>query len=214
MTTDDDVKMGLKNYIAKMLDFGVDGRNIHFVISSGAQKVELTKKIIEYLKVMGYVVNPVTADQEGKLGLKCVLPEEYKNDAFVADIGSGNTKITWYEGAGLKSVETSGAKYFQLGQTDGAVYGEVKQKSAAVPNPKRKTCFIIGGAPFQMAKMVRQGKERFTVLNAPDNYKMDDAKGKAGLNIYKAIADGTNCQQFVFDWDANFTIGFLLALPN
>ena len=214
MTTDDDVKMGLKNYIAKMLDFGVDGRNIHFVISSGAQKVELTKKIIEYLKLMGYVVNPVTADQEGKLGLKCVLPEEYKNDAFVADIGSGNTKMTWYEGAGLKSVEASGAKYFQIGQTDAAVYGEVKQKSSAVPNPKRKTCFIIGGAPFQMAKMVRQGKERFTVLNAPDNYKMEDAKGKAGVNIYKAIADGTNCQQFVFDWDANFTIGFLLALPN
>ena len=214
MTTDDDVKMGLKNYIAKMLDFGVDGKNIHFVISSGAQKVELTKKIIEYLKQMGYVVNPVTADLEGKLGLKCVLPEEYKNDAFVADIGSGNTKMTWYEGAGLKSVEASGAKYFQIGQTDAAVYGEVKQKSSAVPNQKRKTCFIIGGAPFQMAKMVRQGKERFTVLNAPDNYKMDDAKGKAGLNIYKAIADGTNCQQFVFDWDANFTIGFLLALPN
>ena len=64
MTTDEDVKMGLKNYIAKMLDFGVDGRNIHFVISSGAQKVELTKKIIEYLKQMGYVVNPVTAIQD------------------------------------------------------------------------------------------------------------------------------------------------------
>lgn len=214
MTTDDDVKMGLKNYIAKMLDFGVDGRNIHFVISSGAQKVELTKKIIEYLKVMGYIVNPVTADQEGKLGLKCVLPDDYKNDAFVVDIGSGNTKLAWLEGAGLKSVEASGAKYFQLGQTDAAVYAEVKQKAAGVPNPKRKTCFIIGGAPFQMAKMVRQGKERFTVLNAPDSYKMDDAKGKAGVNIYKAIADGTNCQQFVFDWDSNFTIGFLLALPN
>ena len=214
MTTDDDVKMGLKNYIAKMLDFGVGGNNIHFVISSGAQKVPLTTKIIEYLKQMGYVVNAVSADQEGKLGLKCVLPEEYKNDAFVADIGSGNTKITWFDGGVAKSVEASGAKYFQLGQTDAAVYSEVKQKASGVPNVKRKACFIIGGAPFQMAKMVRQGKERFTILNAPDSYKMDDAKGKAGLNIYKAIADATNCQQFVFDWDANFTIGFLLALPN
>lgn len=214
MTTDDDVKMGLKNYIAKMLDFGVGGNNIHFVISSGAQKVPITAKIIDYLKQMGYIVNAVSADQEGKLGLKCVLPDEYKNDAFVVDIGSGNTKLAWIEGAGLKSVEASGAKYFQLGQSDAAVYAEVKQKAAGVPNVKRKTCFIIGGAPFQMAKMVRQGKERFTVLNAPDNYKMDDAKGKAGVNIYKAIADGTNCQQFVFDWDANFTIGFLLALPN
>jgi hypothetical protein len=214
MTTDDDVKMGLKNYIAKMLDFGVSGNNIHFVISSGAQKVPLTGKIIEYLKQMGYVVNAVSADQEGKLGLKCVLPKEYENDAFVADIGSGNTKITWFEGGAMKSVEGSGAKYYQLGQTDAAVYSEIKQKASGVPNSKRKVCFIIGGAPFQLAKAVRQGKERFTILNAPDAYKMDDAKAKAGINIYKAIADATDCQQFVFDWDANFTIGFLLALPN
>jgi hypothetical protein len=213
MTTDDDVKMGLKNYIAKMLDFGVSGNNIHFVISSGAQKVPLTAKIIDYLKQMGYVVNAVTAEQEGKLGLKCVLPKEYENDAFVADIGSGNTKIAFFEGGALKSIEGSGAKYFQLGQTDDAVYTEIKQKSAKIPNAKRKVCFIIGGAPFQLAKAVRQGKERFTVLGAPDSYKMDDAKAKAGINIYKAIADATDCQQFVFDWDANFTIGFLLGLP-
>jgi hypothetical protein len=214
MTTDDDVKMGLKNYIAKMLDYGVSGNNIHFVISSGAQKVPLTTKIIDYLKQMGYVVNAVSADQEGKLGMKCVLPKEYEKDAFVADIGSGNTKITWFDGGVAKSVEGSGAKYYQLGQTDAAVYSEIKQKASGVPNQKRKVCFIIGGAPFQLAKAVRQGKERFTVLNAPDAYKMDDAKAKAGINIYKAIADATDCQQFVFDWDANFTIGFLLALPN
>ena len=212
MTTDDDVKMGLKNYISNMLNFGVNPRDIHFVISSGAQKVELTKKIIEYLKQMGYVVNAVSADQEGKLGLKCVLPKGYENDAFVADIGSGNTKISYVQGGVNKSVEASGAKYFQLGQTDDAVYTEVKQKAASVPNQNRKLCFIIGGVPYQLAKAVRTGKERFTVLNAPEAYKMDDAKAKAGINIYKAIADATNCQQFVFDWDANFTIGFLLGL--
>lgn len=214
MTTDEDVKMGLKNYIAKMLDFGVNGNNIHFVISSGAQKVPVTAKIIAYLKQMGYVVNAVSADQEGKLGLKCTLPKEYENDAFVVDIGSGNTKITWFEGGVAKSVEGSGAKYFQLGQTDAAVYSEIKQKAASVPNVKRKVCFIIGGVPFQLAQKVRQNKERFTILNAPAAYKLDDAKAKAGINIYKAIADGTDCQQFVFDWDSNFTIGFLLALPN
>jgi hypothetical protein len=78
---------------------------------------------------------------------------------------------------------------------------------------QRKTCFIIGGAPFSMAKQVRNGKERYTILKAPKDYKMDDAKGKAGVNIYKAIKDATGCEQFVFDWDANFTIGFLLNLP-
>jgi hypothetical protein len=34
------------------------------------------------------------------------------------------------------------------------------------------------------------------------------------VNIYKAIKDATGTDQFVFDWDANFTIGFLLDLPK
>lgn len=37
MATDDDVRNGLKNYIRGMLDFGVGGKDIHFVVSSGAR---------------------------------------------------------------------------------------------------------------------------------------------------------------------------------
>jgi hypothetical protein len=214
LTSDEDVKSGLKNYISNMLSFGVSPREIHFVISSGAQKVELTGKIITFLKNMGYVVNAVTADQEGKLGLKCALPKDYEDDAFLCDIGSGNTKIAWLEGGQIKTIETHGAKYFQNNTADDAVYSEVKRLSDRVPSARRKTCFIIGGVPFSLAKQVRTGKERYTVLNAPEKYKDGgDAKTKAGLNIYKAVSDGTDCLQFVFDWDANFTIGFLLGLP-
>ncbi len=213
LTSDDDVKSGLKNYISGMLSFGVSPREIHFVISSGAQKVEITKKITDYLKTMGYIVNLVTAEQEGKLGYKSVMPKDYEDDAFVVDIGSGNTKMAWSEGGKLTALEGSGAKYFQNNMSDASVYSEIKAKAEKVPFPKRKACFIIGGVPFELAKQVRTGKERYTVLNAPDQYSAKDAKGKAGLNIYKAISDGTNTQQFVFDWDANFTIGFLLGLP-
>lgn len=213
LTSDEDVKNGLKNYISGMLNFGVSPRDIHFVISSGAQKVAITKKITDYLKTMGYVVNLVTAEQEGKLGYKSVMPKDYEEDAFVVDIGSGNTKIAWSDAGKLTSVEGSGAKYFQNNTPDATVYSEIKTKAERVPNPKRKVCFIIGGVPFELAKQVRTGKERFTVLNSPDKYKSNDAKVKAGVNIYKAVADGTNTQQFVFDWDANFTIGFLLGLP-
>ena len=42
LTGDQDVKDGLKRYIADMLAFGVSPRDIHFVISSGAQKVDIT----------------------------------------------------------------------------------------------------------------------------------------------------------------------------
>ena len=212
MATDEDIRTGLKSYIGKMLDYGVSGRDIQFVVSSGAIKAEGTQKIIKALKSLNYVVNTVTPEQEGGLGLKAVLPDAYANNSFVADIGSGNTKISWKEGGSVKALETYGAKYFENNTSDQTVYDEVKAKARQIPADHRKTCFIIGGVPFELAKAVRNGKERYTVLDAPSAYKLENAKSKAGLNIYKALVDATGCNQFVFDWDANFTIGYLLTL--
>ncbi len=212
MTNDADITAGLKNYIANMLAFGVGGKDIHFVISSGAQKVEITKQIIAALKKMNYFVNTVTPQQEGQLALKSVLPASYNDKAFVVDIGSGNTKISWIQGGSVMAKEAVGAKYFQNNTTDDAAYQNVSAMSKGVPSSLRGTCFIIGGVPFELAKQVRNGKERFTVLKAPADYTASGEKQKAGLNIYKAVADATGCQTFVFDWDANFTIGFLLNL--
>ncbi len=209
LASEDDIKSGLKNYIAEMLAYGVGPKDIHFVISSGAKKVEVTAKIATLLKNMGYYVNEVTPEQEAKLALKSVLPPEYYSKGFVVDIGSGNTKISWLPGG---AIEASGAKYFQNNIDDATVYSEVKSKASQVPSNLRGTCFIIGGVPYELAKQVRSGKERYTVLKSPSGYTADGAKQKAGLNIYKAVADGTGCKQFVFDWDANFTIGFLLTL--
>lgn len=212
MATDEDIRAGLKSYIGKMLDFGVGGRNIQFVVSSGAVKAEGTQKIIKALKSLNYVVNTVTPEQEGSLGLRAVLPTEFYDNSFVTDIGSGNTKISWKEGSSTKALETYGAKYFENNTSDETVATEVKAKAKQIPSDHRKTCFIIGGVPFELAKSVRKGKERYTVLDAPSAYKLENAKSKAGLNIYKSIADATGCNQFVFDWDANFTIGYLLTL--
>jgi hypothetical protein len=213
MATDEDVRIGLKKYIGTMLDYGVSGREIHFVVSSGAAKAEVTTKITKALKSLNYVVNQVTPEQEGQLALKSVLPAEYTDKAFVVDIGSGNTKISWMTGNKVNAVESYGAKYFQDGIDDTKVYQEVNAKAKQIPAELRKTCFIIGGVPFEMAKEVRKGKERYTTLSAPLAYsKLTNAKSKAGINIYKAITDATGCNQFVFDWDANFTIGFLLGL--
>lgn len=211
MASDDDIRQGLKSYIGKMLDYGVGGRDIHFVVSSGAVKAEGTQKIVKALKSLNYVVNTVTPEQEGSLGLRSVLPAEYAGKAFVVDIGSGNTKISWKTGESTRALETYGAKYFQNNTSDATVASEVSAKAKQVPSELRQTCFIIGGVPFDMAKVSRNGKERYTVLDAPTAYKLDNAKDKAGINIYRAVADATGCKQFVFDWDANFTIGFLLT---
>jgi hypothetical protein len=213
MASDDDIRIGLKKYIAGMLDYGVSGRDIHFVVSSGAVKAEGTQKIINVLKSLKYFVNTVTPEKEGQLGLKCVQPAKFADNSFVADIGSGNTKISWKEGGKIAALETYGAKYFQNNVSDDAVATEVKAKAKQIPTGKREVCFIIGGVPFELAKKVRQGKERYTVLDAPSAYNLDNAKSKAGLNIYKSISESTGCKQFVFDWEANFTIGFLLDLP-
>lgn len=211
MASTADIRTGLKDYIGNMLDKGVKSKNIHFVISSGAQKEPKTALITSELKKMGYVVNLVTAEQEGQLALKCVLPAAYYDNSFVVDIGSGNTKISWIDKQ-AKSLEGPGAKYYEKDLKDQAVYAEVKGLAEKIPTAKREICFIIGGVPFELAKQIRSGEERFTVLNDPEKYTSDKVKIKSGVNIYKAIKDATHSDTFVFDWDANFTIGFLLGI--
>jgi hypothetical protein len=213
LATTEDIRAGLKKYLAGMFDKGVNKKDMHFVISSGAQKEAKTLIIANELKKMGYVVNLVTPAQEGKFALKATIPATFQDNSFLVDIGSGNTKVSWQEGGSLKSLEVPGAKYYEKGKSDEAIYNEVKEQLSKVPENKRNVCFIIGGVPFTLAKQHRNGEERFTVLNSPDKYKPEDKKMASGLNIYKAINDATKCDTFVFDWDTNFTIGFLLSLP-
>ncbi|MEI6949569.1 hypothetical protein V9K67_20445 [Paraflavisolibacter sp. H34] len=212
LATTDDIRAGLKKYLAGMFDKGVNKNNMHFVISSGAQKEPKTASIANELKKMGYVVNLVTAEQEGKYALKATLPPSFQDNSFLVDIGSGNTKISWEEGGTLKSLEAPGAKYYEHNLSDEEVGRQVKAQASKVPEGKRNVCFILGGVPYTLANQHRQGEERYTVLHVPADYKAEDKKMGAGLNIYKSIADATHCDTFVFDWDANFTIGFLLSL--
>ncbi len=212
LATTEDIRAGLKKYLAQMFEKGVSKNDMHFVISSGAQKEPKTALISNELKKMGYVVNLVTPEQEGKYALKATVPPSFQDNSFIVDIGSGNTKISWQEGMNLKAMELPGAKYYEKGTSDDAVYNEVKGQSAKIPESKRNVGFILGGVPFTLAKQSRNGNERYTVLNAPGTYKATDKKMASGVNIYKGISDATKCDTFVFDWDANFTIGFLLSL--
>jgi hypothetical protein len=212
MATEQDVRDGLKKYIATMLDFGVSGKEIHFMVSSSAIKTPEVQKIRQGLKSLGYVVNSVNAEQEGRYALMAVLPDDWKDSSFAVDIGSGNTKVSWITNGQIESEETYGSKYYQDNVSDEQVYNAVRAAAAKVPPSKRKMCFIIGGAPFSMAKDIRNGKERYTVLLDPEDYDSEEQKFQAGVNIYKALKDETDADPFVFDWDANFTIGFLLSL--
>lgn len=212
LATTDDIRAGLKKYISGMFDKGVAKNNIHFVISSGAQKEPKTTIISNELKKMGYVVNNVTPEQEARFGLRATIPPPFADNSFMVDIGSGNTKVSWEENGSLKTMELPGAKYYEKGTSDEQVYEEVKRQASKIPEGKRNVGFIIGGVPFTLAKQHRKAEERYTVLRTPSSYKAEDKKMGSGLNIYKAFVDATGTDTFVFDWDANFTIGFLLGL--
>ena len=214
MATDDDIRSGLKSYIGKMLDYGVGGKDIYFMVSSGAAAAEGTKHIINSLKVLGYIVHIVTPEQEGTYGMRAAVPAAYADKAFLVDMGSANTKIAWQAAGKPTVVDSYGSKYYQQSVPDATVATDIATKAHQVPAARRQTCFIIGGVPYELAKTVRQGQEQYTVLKAPADYaQLDGAKLKSGVNIYKALAEATGCQQFVFGWDTNFTIGYLLSQP-
>lgn len=211
--TTEDVKAGLKKYIGDIFNKGVSGRNVHFVISSGALKNPKTELIAQAIQKDGWVVNRVTAQQEGKYALRALLPKAYLNNSFVVDMGSGNTKISWYSGSKLNTIECPGAKYYQNNTTDQDAYKAVSEAVMEVPAALRNNCFIIGGVPYNLAKQVRNNQERFTYLKNPDFYSGgEDIKLKSGINIYRALSEASGAKSFIFDWDANFTIGFLLTL--
>jgi hypothetical protein len=214
LATTEDIRAGLKKYLAMMFDKGVNKTDMHFVISSGAQKEPKTTVIGNELKKMGYVVNNVTPEQEAKYGFQATVPPSFADNSFMVDIGSGNTKVSWEENGKLQSIELPGAKYYEKGTSDEQVYNEVKRSMSKVPEAKRNVGFVLGGVPFTLADQHRKGEERYTVLRAPESYKAADKKMASGLNIYKAMVDATQTDTFVFDWDANFTIGFLLNLKK
>jgi hypothetical protein len=213
LATTEDIRKGIDQYISKMFDNAVPRDQIHFVVSSGAQKAPKVDTIIRELKSMGYNLATVSPEQEARFGYLATVPAAYRNRAFFVDIGSSNTKVAWEEGGNIRTVELPGSKYFSIPLSDEQVYNQVKQQVAGLPDALRATAFIIGGVPFQLAEQNRGEEERYTLLRPYASYKADNQRLASGLNLYKSISEHTGCKQFVFDWDANFTIGYLLDQP-
>ena len=191
----------------------VAARDIHFVVSSGAALSDVTARITKGLRLLKYVVTTVTPEQEGALALRAALPLPHVDKAFVVDMGSANTKVSWFENGAARVEDTYGSKFYEKNIDVATVVREVKSKSALVPASLRSTCFIIGGVPYEMAKSVRRDQEPFTVLKSAEAYAgLTGAKMKSGTSIYRAVAETTDCRQFVFGYDTPFTIGYLLSL--
>lgn len=211
-----EIKSKLRQFIKDIMSKGVSGNNIHFVVSSGALKNPNTKPIIDSIRASNYVVNEVTAQQEGIMAFYAAMNDDYRNQAFVVDVGSGNTKISWINDEGqVQTLEAPGSLYSTRNTTDDAAYGVTKSLVANVPESKRSVCFVIGGVPNALTK--KQGvTSRYTTLQSLSNFSdvsgfKEPDKVKNGLNILKAVQDVTGAT-FVFDDDANFTLGWLARM--
>ncbi|MDW3194687.1 MAG: hypothetical protein R8G66_20075 [Cytophagales bacterium] len=208
------VRSGLEAYIAGMLEQGVTGDKIHFIQSSTASSSEKVQQINVALKELGYAINNVDVEKEGIFAFKAIMPAPFIENSFVVDIGSGNTKVSWMEGGEIKSISFEGSKYYQKGLSDEGVYAAIKARILEIPADKTYHCFMIGGAAYNLAKLNDDYSDRYTPLDNPNDYQgIEDPKVLAGLNIYKALYDNLeNCNDYVFDWDGNFSIGFLLSI--
>lgn len=198
-------------YLSDFKKFNISSKHIYFVISSGALKEPKNKFYTQFVHEIGYDIHEITAEQEGYYSFIATIPNTLINKSFIVDMGSTNTQIAWIKNNEIKVLETVGSKYKQKNILDNEAFDEVYEKASNIPKSNRRYCFIIGGVPYLMAKENRLENERYTTLKKADNYCFHDERSLSGLNLYKAIQSSTNCNHFIFDWDSNFAIGFLLT---
>lgn len=220
-TDDKAISEKLRAYINELIEAGVPGKYIYFVVSSGAAKEPIVEQITRLLKNMKYVVNIVTPEQEAVYGYKSTVPAEYEDKAFFVDMGSGNTKVAYKKEGKIVTFETYGTKYAKKGVSDAIVLEEVKALLSKVPEHLRQHCFLIGGIPYDLALFQHGGNVDARYITLSPNAEgyasyakanADNAKLAAGLNIYKAMLEGAmGCEYVIFDSKTNFTIGYLLG---
>lgn len=220
MTTPLQIKSKLSAYIVTLKNYGVKLENIKILISSGALKEEITQEILEKLKEENIKAKLVTSKTEAIYGLMATIPEQFMASSFLIDMGSGNTKVAYKDDEGFVGEETYGSKYHQKGIEDKEVFDEIKTLIRTIPKNKRETCFIIGGIPYELSKLMENTEEkRYISLPINSSYFLSSKEKigkrlKSGLNIYKAITDEVKCKRVVFDKKSNFAIGYLLEGLN
>lgn len=206
----------IADHISDIAGYGVSSpvkNNIHFVVSSGAMKAQNITNVIKGIETQ-YHVNRVSAEEEAKYGFLASVPQNYLNSSFFIDVGSGNTKIAWNDGNEIITKETYGSKSFQENTDTATVIREIKNIIKQIPAQNRVNCIVIGGAAFKIAQAQRKlPNEKFTILNL-EIFNPEGMQEQFGKIIINSIQKESSCDNIIFDWDSNFSIGFLVFSPQ
>lgn len=198
-------------YMEKMANYAIDKSDIYLVMSSVISTNEDRKNLLtKTANQFGITARTVDYSDEARFAFMAMMPDEYKDKAFVIDLGSGNTKISWEENGVIKTRETYGSKYKQENHNHETIFKAVSEIASSIPDDLAKNCFLIGGAPYELANKNKEYTDRYTVLEPLENYQPTDEKVIGGINILQAVVLTKKTRNFIFDWESNFGIGFVL----
>jgi hypothetical protein len=201
------------SYIEEFESLGVQKKNTYLIVSSSAVKNNSVKNLISHLDTMDYIQTKIVSeDEESFFALKALLPPEFVDEAYVIDIGSGNSKFSWFEGAIIENEVTYGSNFHLTNIEEKQVTAEIKKVLRSIPEAKHNFCFIVGGAIYELVKTERVEGNRYTVLKNLNTYKPETRKSQNGLLFLTTIKEELNTQNFIFDWESNFGIGYLLTI--
>lgn len=214
MKTDiESIFLKIESYKREIISAGVDKKDIYVIASSSAIETSDIEEIKSRLSISDIKLRSVSAKEEGYYDLLATIPVEFIKEGFLVDIGSGNTKITWAGDKDTVSMETFGSKYYLEKVHDTTAFRTVRDILLEIPIENRNLCFLLGGIPYEFASVTNKRDGRYTILEQPGKYSPSSMKAKSGKVIYSAIyLDPT--YSYIFDWDANFSIGYLLSLKN
>jgi hypothetical protein len=211
-TTDiEAVFLKIESYKRKIIKSGVPKNDIYVIASSSAIELRKIEDIRSRLELSGIKLRTVNAEQEGYFDLLATVPKEFVEESFLVDIGSGNTKVTWITEIDTFSIETFGSKYYINDLHDTTAFRVVRDLLLQIPIKNRNLCFMLGGIPYEFAAVTGKKNGRYTILQRPGKYSPSSKKGKAGKIIYSAFYLEPT-YSYIFDWDANFSIGYLISL--
>ena len=205
----DHVLSRLTYFKSEMSKLGLNENDINLVVSSSAYKNQKVKEITDQLRALNIGLISINPEQEAAYAFYATVPKNLGDKSFLIDIGSGSSKISWVENGQVVAVETYGSKHYLQDISEIDVYHAMKEALAQIPAQSKSLCFLVGGTAYQLAKTTDARAGRYTILEHPDKYQSLKEQKLAGLSIYNALWSEAT-YNYIFDWDANFTIGILM----